>query len=935
MIRMKKTLSIALAMLLAFSLAVVLPSSAEDTGKFATSDPDFKPAGIGFGTYFKPTAAGLTNKDVVEGTAGLNSDMIKVELDNGRYSFYNLQTNTLLSAAGWKDAGDFNNGWAAVRLDEDAVVTITIGDEVFDEEYDRWTYIDTNGNELVPFGYADDGFYSVDMQAFVGGYARVQFDPKWVETPRPGQSSFWDRRDGNWTFIDQDGNIINKDGWAETWNFSEGYAVVGTVSGSSSNRITRYKFIDGEGTALQGVSTSYLSAESFKNGLAKVQRSENNNYSYIYVNEEGRGAQIGSAADVNGYRMVGGGFFGNDNIGEWLRVQLPEGQYTYVKRDGTRYGSTGKADQTVANTWAASTNTNEGYKDLVGPGILAGGENTIGASVSVRFSSPTGSVPKKPAEGAEGPTYYLYVRMKGDVSGANVHLTIGNGGRQLLSDLVMADGSKSKRLATDFQDYLIDLSDSGVTQFATGSSAVHFGMNRLTSNVYVDKIVYTTNKDFNNDTALGETDILVADTWDGSDKIANITNGEVNDGVLSMGVPAPVTFNLKVIPATNHKYAYFVLSGFKEDAVFDLSIGQKADGTVNRKPLTEWIMADGTTAPKLTIDRQAYLFDLEANGTVQFGYAGVKDFGIYDVTDTVAVGRILLTDNVFATGWKNALDIDGDLELMPVQAEDGRWNYRAFADGKMLSQTGWAEVSSFSGGRAAVKLDSGNWSIIKSDGSLVDPTGWYSVEDVQAKNALVRVEAKEGMFDVLRYTYLDANNKPMNGVSWTDATPMKNGYAYGVASDGSYRVVSEDHGLMPGSFSKKPTYFNDKFVIAEQSGAVTLTNPAGFPLADQKFVSLVALKNGGKDAFWYLDKNGKMGILEMAAAAKVGVTDGSNRNLDINDVRILLQSLVGKIEWQAAAVAGVRVIDNPSITITNARFMLQRLVDKIDKFPIE
>lgn len=81
-----------------------------------------------------------------------------------------------------------------------------------------------------------------------------------------------------------------------------------------------------------------------------------------------------------------------------------------------------------------------------------------------------------------------------------------------------------------------------------------------------------------------------------------------------------------------------------------LSIGQTAQGQQNGKPLTEWLLADGSKGIVLTSTYQTFKIDLAANGTTQFLVSGKPSIAVNKLgNEKVYIKSIKLTDGTKTT----------------------------------------------------------------------------------------------------------------------------------------------------------------------------------------------------------------------------------------------------------------------------------------------
>lgn len=135
----------------------------------------------------------------------------------------------------------FSEGLAAVRVD------------------DRWGYINTKGEAVIPTQYEQAG-------AFNGGLAAIQNDQ------------------GLWGFIDKKGKVVIKPQFEDAMAFNEGLApVMVTRKGKE-----RWGFIDKKGKFV--IQPQYQSVDNFSEGLAPVNFGDSAKESWGYINTKGKTA---------------------------------------------------------------------------------------------------------------------------------------------------------------------------------------------------------------------------------------------------------------------------------------------------------------------------------------------------------------------------------------------------------------------------------------------------------------------------------------------------------------------------------------------------------------------------------------------------------------------------------------------------------------------
>lgn len=155
-------------------------------------------------------------------------------------------------------------------------------------------------------------------------------------------------------------------------------------------------------------------------------------------------------------------------------------------------------------------------------------------------------------------------------------------------------------------------------------------------------------------------DFTVAKAWPATDKEnywGPYGDADISGGTLLFDqskTNAYITMGFKDYGADT-TYKYLELTMKSDNASGDslqLSIGQTAAGVQNGKPLTDWVLADGTKGIQLTNDYKTFRVDLAANGTTQFFVEGKPAIAL----NQLGTGKIYIQSIVLTGGTKITSD---------------------------------------------------------------------------------------------------------------------------------------------------------------------------------------------------------------------------------------------------------------------------------------
>lgn len=230
-------------------------------------------------------------------------DLAPAQLPSGQYGYINGSGEFVIEAQ-FDFAAKFSNGYAAVRTDGLWGYVSSTGATVIEpvysdarsfsnglaavETFNGWIYINSEGNTVL-----DPAFQITDAGEFEDGIAPIQTVDGWgyinkagnpIITPEydsarkfsEGRASVND--DGYIGFIDKEGEFIIPAQFNDVKSFSEDMAAV---------QLSSDWFYINKKSGKIVINTPYENAESFVNGIARVQEGENENATYGYINKKG------------------------------------------------------------------------------------------------------------------------------------------------------------------------------------------------------------------------------------------------------------------------------------------------------------------------------------------------------------------------------------------------------------------------------------------------------------------------------------------------------------------------------------------------------------------------------------------------------------------------------------------------------------------------
>ena len=231
------------------------------------------------------------------------SDLAPAQLPGGQYGFINTSGDFVIDPR-FDFAAAFSEGFAAVRDDGLWGYVSTDGELVIDlkfsdarsfsedlaavETHEGWVYINTSGStEIKP------DFQVNDAGEFADGLAPVQttegwgyinkngspeITPKYVSAGVFSQGRAWVQDDDYIGFIDKTGDVVIPFQFAEVKPFNENISAV---------RLSSRWFYIARNSGNIVINEPFNAAESFHNGIARVQLGEDENIRYGYVNKSG------------------------------------------------------------------------------------------------------------------------------------------------------------------------------------------------------------------------------------------------------------------------------------------------------------------------------------------------------------------------------------------------------------------------------------------------------------------------------------------------------------------------------------------------------------------------------------------------------------------------------------------------------------------------
>ncbi len=243
-------------------------------------------------------------------------------------------------AAIYEDAFDVSEGLIAARLDGKWGYLSTAGKTVIPFAYDYATpfsggvayvekggggmLINTSGTVVAPVVYSAlrDGLAltkGAGGWGFVDAAGEISIECVWQDVELPSEGFIGVSVEGKWGFADYSGAIVIDPKWDFVWPFSDGAAMVGTLS-ADLRTVGEYAFIDTRGKQLGDA--SFKNARPFSGGLAAVS----NGVNWGYIDTSGKlviDYLYAYAADFDadsGYALVGrdGVFYVIDKTGSAL-----------------------------------------------------------------------------------------------------------------------------------------------------------------------------------------------------------------------------------------------------------------------------------------------------------------------------------------------------------------------------------------------------------------------------------------------------------------------------------------------------------------------------------------------------------------------------------------------------------------------------------------
>lgn len=198
----------------------------------------------------------------------LSEDKAAVRVD-GLWGYINSDGSFLVEPT-YSDARPFSDGLAAV------------------ETFDGWIYIDEDGNESInptfqisAAGRFVDGLAPIETSdgwGFINKSGNPVITPKYQEAGPFSQGLAWFREGDYIGFINKEENIVIESQFAEVKPFTEDMAAV---------RLNNDWFYIKKSNGLISITSPFENAESFSNGIARVQLGNEENTRYGYINKKG------------------------------------------------------------------------------------------------------------------------------------------------------------------------------------------------------------------------------------------------------------------------------------------------------------------------------------------------------------------------------------------------------------------------------------------------------------------------------------------------------------------------------------------------------------------------------------------------------------------------------------------------------------------------
>ena len=231
------------------------------------------------------------------------SDLAPAQLPGGQYGFINTSGDFVIDPR-FDFASAFSENLAAVRDDGLWGYVSTDGEVVIDlrfsdarsfsenlaavETHEGWVYINKGGEEVI-----NPDFQVTDAGEFSNGLAPVQTTEGWGYINKNGspeitpkyesagvfsQGRAWVMEDGYIGFIDVNGEVVIPYQFAEVKPFNEDISAVRLSS--------RWFYISRKSGNII-INEPFNNAESFNNGIARVQLGEDENTRYGYIGTSG------------------------------------------------------------------------------------------------------------------------------------------------------------------------------------------------------------------------------------------------------------------------------------------------------------------------------------------------------------------------------------------------------------------------------------------------------------------------------------------------------------------------------------------------------------------------------------------------------------------------------------------------------------------------
>lgn len=232
-----------------------------------------------------------------------SGDLAPAQLPGQTYGFINTSGEFAISPQ-FDFAAAFSEGLAAVRLDGlwgyvsssgDIAIELTFSDaRPFSEDraavetFNSWVYIDPSGQEVI-----NPNFQITDAGEFSDGLAPIQTTEGWGYLDKNGspvitpsfenagsfsQGLAWVLDDDYIGFINQSGEMVIPAQFTEVKPFSENMSAV---------RLSGDWFYISRNNGIIVINDPFDEAESFNNGIARVQLGDGDNPRFGYVDKDG------------------------------------------------------------------------------------------------------------------------------------------------------------------------------------------------------------------------------------------------------------------------------------------------------------------------------------------------------------------------------------------------------------------------------------------------------------------------------------------------------------------------------------------------------------------------------------------------------------------------------------------------------------------------